>query len=76
MFPLRDTVHTRLPETLMRLLPLLLALATAAVAGAQQPTPRYDPRLYQHSSADIPMRDGLKLHVETWAGRGPRRCCR
>ena len=48
----------------MRLLPVLLALSTAVATGAQQPEPKYDPGTYQHSSADIPMRDGLKLHVE------------
>ncbi|MEP6781402.1 MAG: CocE/NonD family hydrolase [Gemmatimonadaceae bacterium] len=35
-----------------------------ATAYAQ---PKYDPKSYQHSSADIPMRDGLKLHVEIFA---------
>jgi predicted acyl esterase len=48
----------------MRLLPVLLVLSTALIAGAQQPEPAYDPKTYQHASADIPMRDGLKLHVE------------
>ena len=48
----------------MRLLPVLLALCTAVATRAQQPEPKYDPATYQHSSADIPMRDGLKLHVE------------
>ena len=48
----------------MRLLPVLLALSTAVATRAQQPEPKYDPGAYQHSSADIPMRDGLKLHVE------------
>ena len=48
----------------MRLLPVLLALSTAVATRAQQPEPKYDPGTYQHSSADIPMRDGLKLHVE------------
>ena len=27
----------------------------------------YDPATYEHTSADIPMRDGLKLHVEIYA---------
>ena len=29
--------------------------------------PKYDPKSYQRTSADIPMRDGLKLYVEIFA---------
>ena len=36
---------------------------------AQAPAARYDPAAYDHTSADIPMRDGLKLHVEIFAPR-------
>ena len=54
----------------MRLLSILLAFSTAVVTGAQQPATRYDPATYQHSSADIPMRDGLKLHVEIFSPAG------
>src|SRR5881628_2598053 len=50
-----------------------LVLASALLAGsslsAQQPTPKYDRNAYEHTSADIPMRDGLKLHVEIFAPR-------
>ena len=35
--------------------------------SAQQPAGRYDPSTYVHTSADIPMRDGLKLHVEIFS---------
>ena len=51
----------------MQLIPVLLVLSTALIAGAQQPEPTYDPTTYQHSSADIPMRDGLTLHVEIFS---------
>ena len=51
----------------MQLIPILLVLSTALIAGAQQPEPTYDPTTYQHSSADIPMRDGLTLHVEIFS---------
>ena len=44
-----------------------LMLSTAVIAGAQQPEPTYDPKTYQHASADIPMRDGLRLHVEIFS---------
>ena len=48
------------------------ALRTFVLAGvcfvsamhAQQPAAKYDPSTYEHSSADIAMRDGVKLHVE------------
>ena len=41
------------------------AFLTAALPAQQNAAPpRYDRAKYEHSSADIPMRDGLKLHVE------------
>ncbi|MEP6764888.1 MAG: CocE/NonD family hydrolase [Gemmatimonadaceae bacterium] len=52
----------------MKVLPgfsVIVALSFCAItAGAQT---KYDPKNYQHTSADIPMRDGLKLHVEIFA---------
>jgi putative CocE/NonD family hydrolase len=59
----------------MRLAPLLLrgpvlaALCLVGPLSAQQPAgaSRYDPAAYEHASADIPMRDGLKLHVEIYS---------
>ncbi|CAN5899136.1 CocE/NonD family hydrolase [soil metagenome] len=51
----------------MRYLVAMLALVAASALAAQQPEPTYDPRTYQHSSADIPMRDGLTLHVEIFS---------
>jgi putative CocE/NonD family hydrolase len=53
---------------LLRDLPLV-ALVFAAALPAQQPAgaPRYDRTAYEHTSADIPMRDGLKLHVEIFS---------
>ena len=32
--------------------------------------PQYDRATYEHRSADIPMRDGLRLHVEIYAPKG------
>ena len=56
------------PHTLpMRITYLALsALCFTSALSAQQPTaaPKYDRTTYQHRSADIPMRDGLTLHVE------------
>ena len=55
---------------------VVLALLAAAALPAQQPAPsaaaataapRYDRNTYEHTSADIPMRDGLTLHVEIFA---------
>ena len=43
---------------------LLLALLAAPVAGQERSHPRVDPASYQQTSADIPMRDGVNLHVE------------
>ncbi len=51
-----------------RWIPILLA--TALPLPAQQvATRKYDPADYQQSSADIPMRDGVKLHVEIFRPR-------
>ncbi|HEX9484513.1 MAG TPA: CocE/NonD family hydrolase [Gemmatimonadaceae bacterium] len=45
-------------------------LSFAAALPAQQPAPKYDPATYEHTSTDIPMRDGVKLHVELFRPRG------
>ncbi|MGE5091356.1 MAG: CocE/NonD family hydrolase [Bacillota bacterium] len=49
-----------------------LALVLASVPlGAQQPAAAaYDPAAYEQQSADIPMRDGVKLHVEIFRPKG------
>jgi predicted acyl esterase len=39
---------------------------------AQPTAPRYDPATYEHTSADIAMRDGVKLHVEVFYPRGAK----
>jgi len=47
-----------------------ILLATALPLPAQQAaTRKYNPADYQQSSADIPMRDGVKLHVEIFRPR-------
>ena len=47
---------------------LVAALCIASALPAQQPAaPKYDRNTYEHTSADIPMRDGLTLHVEIYA---------
>ncbi len=51
----------------MRFRVAMLALVAVSPLAAQQPAHRYDPTAYQHSSADIPMRDGLTLHVEIFS---------
>ena len=56
----------------MRIRLATLALCCTGTLAAQQPSPKYDPKAYQHSSADIPMRDGLKLHVEIYWPSGAR----
>ena len=45
------------------------ALCSASLSTTlRAQTPRkYDPKSYQQTSADIPMRDGLKLHVEIFS---------
>ena len=45
----------------------LAALLIGAALPAQQAAPKYDRTAYEHTTADIPMRDGLKLHVEIYA---------
>ena len=45
----------------------VVALLAGGALPAQQPAPKYDRAAYEHTSADIPMRDGLKLHVEMYA---------
>ena len=54
----------------MRLPLVVLALCWTGTLAAQQASPKYDPTTYQHSSADIRMRDGLTLHVEIFAPAG------
>jgi uncharacterized protein len=54
---------------------VLLALAPCtggSALRAQQPAApaAYDPATYEQSSADIPMRDGVKLHVEIFRPKG------
>jgi putative CocE/NonD family hydrolase len=44
---------------------LALIAVFALPLAAQQP--KYDPTTYVHTSADIPMRDGLTLHVEIFS---------
>ncbi len=44
----------------------LAIIAVALCVASTVPAQRYDPKSYAHSSADIPMRDGLKLHVEIY----------
>ena len=59
------------PHLLMRLHLCIAAAFIVVAAGglpAQQAT-KYDPATYQHTSADIPMRDGMKLHVEIFTPR-------
>ena len=51
----------------MRLRLTSLALCCAGAVAAQPPAARYDPMTYQQSSADIPMRDGITLHVEVFS---------
>ncbi len=53
--------HSR---ALRHLAPIALLTLLAAQLHAQ---PKYDPKTYVRSSADIPVRDGLKLHVEIFA---------
>ena len=54
----------------MRLPLVVLALCWTGTLAAQQTSPKYDATTYQHSSADIRMRDGLTLHVEIFAPAG------
>ncbi len=47
---------------------LLMLLFVVGHASAQSaPVRKYDPASYTHQSADIPMRDGVSLHVEVYA---------
>ncbi|MDQ6612813.1 MAG: CocE/NonD family hydrolase, partial [Gemmatimonadota bacterium] len=48
-----------------------VGLISISALEAQSP-PRYDPSTYQHTSADIPMRDGLTLHVEIFVPQDAR----
>src|SRR6476646_10770613 len=57
----------------------VVALCIASALPAQQPAPqparqpaapKYDRNTYEHTSADIPMRDGLTLHVEIFSPKG------
>src|SRR4051812_45016678 len=66
--PLRSRPRMRFPvRSASR---LALSLCIAGALSAQQPAaPKYDRTAYAHTSADIPMRDGLTLHVEIFAPR-------
>ncbi|MEO5814319.1 MAG: CocE/NonD family hydrolase [Gemmatimonadaceae bacterium] len=44
----------------------LALFITAFCVATVLPAQKYDPKSYEHSSADVPMRDGLKLHVEIY----------
>jgi uncharacterized protein len=46
-----------------------LVLASLATSVNAQQAAKYSPTDYEHTSADIPMRDGVKLHVEIYAPR-------
>jgi len=51
---------------------ILAACCITHAASAQQPTvppARYDRATYDHRAADIPMRDGVKLHLEIYSPR-------
>jgi uncharacterized protein len=49
---------------------VVLLLAAAAPLPAQQPSnSRYDPAAYEQTSAEIPMRDSVSLHVEIFRPR-------
>ncbi|HEV8151178.1 MAG TPA: CocE/NonD family hydrolase [Gemmatimonadales bacterium] len=52
-----------------RALCVVLLLAAAGPLQAQA-APRYDPAAYEQRSADIPMRDGVTLHVEIFRPQG------
>jgi putative CocE/NonD family hydrolase len=49
----------------MRLLVLSSLFVSTGVFGQAAPA-KYSPANYEHSSADVPMRDGLKLHIEMY----------
>ncbi|MCU0647386.1 MAG: CocE/NonD family hydrolase [Gemmatimonadaceae bacterium] len=51
----------------------LLVLAAALLAGplSSQPAVRYDPKTYVRRSVDIPMRDGVLLHLEIFSPPAP-----
>ena len=60
----------RLIRSASRYSALAIVLAGAPL-GAQQPAAAaYDPAAYEQQSADIPMRDGVKLHVEIFRPKG------
>jgi putative CocE/NonD family hydrolase len=49
---------------------LALVLAGAPLSAQQPAAAAYDPTTYEQQSADIPMRDGVKLHVEIFRPKG------
>ena len=51
---------------------LILLVAAVPLAAQQSPTAHYDTASYSQTSADIPMRDGVKLHVEIFRPKEPR----
>src|SRR3954464_401334 len=46
---------------------MLGGVCFVSALSAQQPAGRYDPSTYVHTSADIAMRDGAKVHVEIFS---------
>ena len=46
---------------------LMIAVSTPSVSRAQGSAPRYDPAAYVQQSHDIPMRDGITLHLEIFS---------
>src|SRR5215203_2928864 len=71
----RRTPETRTDEPPMRSPRFALrcwiigSICFVSALQAQQVAPRYDPSSYEHRSADISMRDGVKLHVEIFSPR-------
>ena len=58
----------RLAPSARRCFPIAALCFTSALSAQQPaPPPHYDRTAYQHTSADIAMRDGVKLHVEIFA---------
>jgi len=60
----------RLVHPTLRLFTLALVVSTGPLRAQQPAAAKYDPATYEQSSADIPMRDGVKLHVEILRPKG------
>ncbi len=54
----------RSPGAGLRRSTLVLLVAAVPLTAQQSPASRYDTAAYEQTAADIPMRDGAKLHVE------------